>query len=72
MTAAMLKVKEKDFKMPPPGFEPGISCLLDRRLNQLGHGGQRGYEIKLYVHTPFLISAMAWTRCEIKHYCQYI
>ena len=27
-------------KKPPPGFEPGISCLLDRRLNQLGHGGQ--------------------------------
>ena len=24
---------------PPPGFEPGISCLLDRRFNQLSHGG---------------------------------
>ena len=23
---------------PPPGFEPAIACLLDRRFNQLSHG----------------------------------
>ena len=32
------KQAKKNMK-PPPGFEPGISCLLDRRFNQLSHGG---------------------------------
>ena len=25
-------------KKAPEGFEPSISCLLDRRFNQLSHG----------------------------------
>ena len=25
----------------PEGFEPSISCLLDRRFNQLSHGAAR-------------------------------
>ena len=29
-------------KKAPPGFEPGISCLLDRRFNQLSHGAGGG------------------------------
>lgn len=28
----------KNHKKAPLGFEPRISCLLDRRFNQLSHG----------------------------------
>ena len=28
-------------KEAPEGFEPSISCLLDRRFNQLSHGAAR-------------------------------
>ena len=32
------KVKSCSGKKAPGGFEPPISCLLDRRFNQLSHG----------------------------------
>ena len=32
LTKTRSRVKRK--KQPPPGFEPGISCLLDRRFNR--------------------------------------
>ena len=37
---------EVSVKKAPPGFEPGISCLLDRRFNQLSHGAR--YKIHSY------------------------
>ena len=32
------KLTQKEKKKAPRGFEPLISCLLDRRFNQLSHG----------------------------------
>ena len=36
---AFAETKEK----APEGFEPSISCLLDRRFNQLSHGAIHNY-----------------------------
>ena len=38
-------------KKAPEGFEPSISCLLDRRFNQLSHGAlhmcRNSYPLKM-------------------------
>ena len=42
MREVKLKKKKKRKRMykAPPRFELGISCLLDRRFNQLSHGAK--------------------------------
>jgi hypothetical protein len=34
----MFVLEKKVLPEAPEGFEPSISCLLDRRFNQLSHG----------------------------------
>ena len=36
-----LHSSKKKKQKAPLGFEPRISCLLDRRFNQLSHGARR-------------------------------
>ena len=45
-------------KKAPLGFEPRISCLLDRRFNQLSHGAvQRNLGLNVvHFHVKFLIN----------------
>ena len=48
----------KSIKMKAPeGFEPSISCLLDRRFNQLSHGAARYTQLSLYInYFPSILS----------------
>ena len=41
-------VQEKKRKAPPR-FELGISCLLDRRFNQLSHGASCDHGATVYI-----------------------
>ena len=51
-------------KKAPPGFEPGISCLLDRRFNQLSHGAAACVSQNLIIYSVCnWISAMDSIDC---------
>ena len=64
-----MKRGEKKIKAPPR-FELGISCLLDRRFNQLSHGATLKYRIIL-MHlwkTPMIErgrSTQRWSTCRL-------
>ena len=67
----VIKMKRGEKKIKaPPRFELGISCLLDRRFNQLSHGATLKYRIIL-MHlwkTPMIERGritQRWSTCRL-------
>ena len=55
MNDGIYDLRNKRLSKAPPRFELGISCLLDRRFNQLSHGAevlssQSQYKIRYSKH----------------------
>ena len=55
--------KKRMYKAPPR-FELGISCLLDRRFNQLSHGAKLLGGTQLFMHTQQLSIGNQVTRMK--------
>lgn len=53
----------KSHKKAPLGFEPRISCLLDRRFNQLSHGAKTTETSFWYVLQEYMIHSSAYNVC---------